>query len=120
MFNLAKNGIPIINTPSQKKQSISSTPPRAKNKIVGKTQSNGACFQKVRDCFGCAGVFCGEFAKYWALMIGATAVLGAYQTPMNALINVEDWHKSVNGLGPVITNKVKEVLSTPYKESCKE
>ena len=46
----------------------------------------------------------------------ATAVLNAYQTPMNALINVDDWSKSVQGLGPVITNRVKDVLSTPYKE----
>jgi hypothetical protein len=29
---------------------------------------------------------------------------------------VDDWSKTVHGLGPVITNKVKEVLSTPYKE----
>ena len=50
----------------------------------------------------------------------ATAILDAYQTPMNALINVDDWSKAVNGLGPVITNKVKEVLSTPYKEKCEE
>jgi len=44
----------------------------------------------------------------------ATAVLESYQTPMNAFINVDDWVKAVDGLGPVITNRVKEVLSTPY------
>ena len=45
----------------------------------------------------------------------ATAILNSYQTPMNALINADDWLKAVDGLGPVITSKVKEVLSTPYK-----
>ena len=50
----------------------------------------------------------------------ATAILDSYQTPMNALINVDDWSKGVHGLGPVITNKVKEVLTTPYKEKCEE
>jgi ERCC4-type nuclease len=46
----------------------------------------------------------------------ATALLKSYQTPLNAVINVDDWSKSVHGLGPVISNKVKEVLTTPYKE----
>jgi hypothetical protein len=32
-------------------------------------------------------------------------------------MNVEEWSKTVNGLGPIITNKVKEVISTPYEES---
>jgi len=40
---------------------------------------------------------------------------------MNALINVDDWSKAVHGLGPVITNKVKEVIATPYKQKpCEE
>jgi ERCC4-type nuclease len=47
----------------------------------------------------------------------ATALLDNYQTPVKALMNVEEWSKTVTGLGPVITNKVKEVISTPYKES---
>jgi len=47
----------------------------------------------------------------------ATAILDSYQTPINALINVDDWPRAVDGLGPVITNKVKEVLSTPHREA---
>ena len=39
---------------------------------------------------------------------------------MNALINVDDWSKAVHGLGPVITNKVKEVLTTPFNKECKD
>jgi hypothetical protein len=29
---------------------------------------------------------------------------------------VDDWAKTVHGLGPIISNKVKEVLSTPFRE----
>ena len=50
----------------------------------------------------------------------ATAILSAYQTPINALINIDDWEKAVHGLPPVITNHVKEVLKTPYKEKCED
>ena len=40
--------------------------------------------------------------------------------PLNALINVDDWEKAVHGLGPVITNRVKDVLGTPYRDKAKE
>ncbi|MGB9135470.1 MAG: ERCC4 domain-containing protein [Candidatus Bathyarchaeia archaeon] len=46
----------------------------------------------------------------------ALAVLKSYQTPMNALLNVEGWAKEVHGLGPVISRKVQAVLHTPFKE----
>jgi len=46
----------------------------------------------------------------------ALAILKSYQTPMNALINVDGWAKEVHGLGPVITKKVKKILNTPFKE----
>jgi ERCC4-type nuclease len=44
----------------------------------------------------------------------ATSLLESYQTPMNALINVDNWKKEAYGLGPVITEKVKQVLNTPF------
>lgn len=44
------------------------------------------------------------------------ALLRSYQTPMNALINVDQWAKDVHGLGPKITEKVKQVLHIRYKE----
>jgi DNA excision repair protein ERCC-4 len=46
----------------------------------------------------------------------ALAILKAYQTPIKALIKVDEWSKDVYGLGPKITEKVKNVLQTPYKE----
>jgi ERCC4-type nuclease len=45
----------------------------------------------------------------------ATAILKCYQTPLNALINVDDWPKAVHGLGPKISHKAKEVLTTPFR-----
>ncbi|UCH32134.1 MAG: hypothetical protein JSV05_01720 [Candidatus Bathyarchaeota archaeon] len=45
----------------------------------------------------------------------ALAILKAYQTPMNALINVGGWAKEVRGLGPVISRKAKKVLETQFK-----
>lgn len=46
----------------------------------------------------------------------ALSILKSYQTPMNALINVDGWAKQVHGLGPVISEKVKKILNTPFKE----
>jgi ERCC4-type nuclease len=50
----------------------------------------------------------------------ATAILKSYQTPINALINIDDWEKAVHGLGPGITNRVKDVINTPYTENKSE
>jgi len=46
----------------------------------------------------------------------ATALLNSYQTPLNALLNLDLWTKAVHGLGPKITKKVRQVIHTPYKE----
>jgi len=46
----------------------------------------------------------------------ALSILNAYQTPINALLNVERWAKDIRGLGPKITEKVKQVLHTAYME----
>jgi len=49
----------------------------------------------------------------------AISILNSYQTPMNALLNVDNWKKQAYGLGPIITEKVKQVLNTPYEQSSK-
>lgn len=46
----------------------------------------------------------------------ALSLLDAYLTPMNALLNVERWAKDIHGLGPKITEKVRQVLHKPFKE----
>jgi len=46
----------------------------------------------------------------------AIALLKSYQSPLNALIKVDQWPKDVHGLGPKITKKVKRVIHEPYEK----
>ncbi|MEM4643736.1 MAG: hypothetical protein QXY51_03795, partial [Candidatus Bathyarchaeia archaeon] len=46
----------------------------------------------------------------------AIALLKSYKTPINAFLNVDEWSKKVYGLGPKISSKAKEVLTTPFEE----
>jgi len=46
----------------------------------------------------------------------ATTLLNSYQTPLNALLNLDRWTKDVHGLGSKITKKVRKVIHSPYKE----
>ena len=114
MFNLAKNGIALVNTASYKETVDFLYVAARQEQIVEKRSPVVHAFKKCETLTDAQVYFVASLPN-----IGrekATAILDAYQTPMNALINVEDWSKAVNGLGPVITNKVKEVLTTPYKK----
>ncbi|MDR2700329.1 MAG: hypothetical protein LBC12_05945 [Nitrososphaerota archaeon] len=115
MFNLAKNGIAIVNTGSQK-ETVDFLYTAAKQEQIIDKRSPIVHASKKCDTLSDAQIY------FIASLPGigrekAVAILDVYQTPVNALMNVEQWSKTVNGLGPVITNKVKEVLSTPYEES---
>jgi ERCC4-type nuclease len=114
MFNLAKNGIAMVNTKSYKESIDFLYVAARQEQIVEKRAPTVHAFKKT-DILSDAQVFLVASLPN----IGrekATAILKSYQTPLNALINVDDWSKTVYGLGPVITNRVKEVLSTPYEE----
>jgi Fanconi anemia group M protein len=114
MFNLAKNGIAIVNTKSYNETIDFLYVAARQEQIVEKRSPTVHAFKKT-DTLSDAQVYLVASLPN----IGrekATAILKSYQTPLNALINVDDWAKTVHGLGPVISNKVKEVLSTPYKE----
>lgn len=116
MFNLAKNGIALINTASQKETVDFLYTAARQEQIVEKRSAVVHAFKKCDTTADAQVFFVASLPN-----IGrekATAILESYQTPMNALINVDDWPKSVQGLGPVITNKVKEVLTVPYKQEC--
>jgi ERCC4-type nuclease len=113
MFNLAKNGIAIVNTKSYK-ESIDFLYVAARQEQTVEKRAPVIHPFKKTDTISDAQVF------FVASLpnIGrekATAILKSYQTPLNAFINVDDWSKTVYGLGPVISNKVKQVLSTPYQ-----
>jgi ERCC4-type nuclease len=114
MFNLAKNGISLVNTASYKETIDFLYVAARQEQIVEKRSPVVHAFKKCGTLSDAQVYFVASLPN-----IGrekATALLDSYQTPINALINVDDWSKAVNGLGPVITNKVKEVLSTPYKD----
>lgn len=116
MFNLAKNGISLVNTASYKETIDFLYVAARQEQIVEKRLPTVHAFKKC-DTLSDAQVYLVASLPN----VGrekATAILQSYQTPLNAFINVDDWSTAVHGLGPVITNKVKEVLSTPYKEQC--
>lgn len=114
MFNLAKNGIAIVNTASQKETVDFLYVAARQEQVVEKRTPVVHAFKKCDTLSDAQVYFVASLPS-----IGrekAEAILKSYQTPLNALINVDDWSKTVHGLGPVITNRVKEVISIPYKE----
>jgi Fanconi anemia group M protein len=115
MFNLAKNGIAIVNTASQKETIDFLYTAARQEQVVEKRSAVVHAFKKCDTLSDAQVYFVASLPS-----IGrekATAILESYQTPLNALINVDDWEKAVHGLGPVITNRVKDVLSTPYSNN---
>jgi ERCC4-type nuclease len=117
MFTLAKNGVSMVNTSSYKETIDFLYTAAKQEQFVEKRSPVVHAFKKCETLSASQIYFVASLPNVGREK--ATAVLDAYQTPMNALINVEDWSKDVHGLGPVITNKVKEVLTTPYKkETC--
>jgi ERCC4-type nuclease len=114
MFNLAKNGIALVNTSSYKETIDFLYVAARQEQIVEKRTPTVHPFKKTETLSDAQMYFVASLPN-----IGrekATAILKSYQTPLNALINVDDWSKTVYGLGPVISNKVKEVLNTPFRE----
>jgi Fanconi anemia group M protein len=114
MFNLAKNGVAMVNTSSQKETVDFLYVAARQEQVVEKRLPTVHAFKNYDTLSETQMYFIASLPNVGREK--ATAILQAYQTPQNALINVDDWSKTVNGLGPIITNKVKEVLTTPYKE----
>jgi len=113
MFNLAKNGVALVNTASYKESIDFLYVAARQEQIVEKRVPTVHPFKKTETLSDAQVYFVASLPN-----IGrdkATSILKSYRTPMNALINVDDWSKTVYGLGPVISNKVKEVLNTPYE-----
>jgi ERCC4-type nuclease len=112
MFNLAKNGISIVNTTSYKETTDFLYVAARQEQIVEKRSAIVHAFKRTDTMADAQVYFVASLPN-----IGrekATAILKSYQTPLNALVNVDDWYKTVHGLGPIISNKVREVLNTPY------
>jgi len=113
MFNLAKNGIPMVNTTSYKETIDFLYVAAKQEQIVEKRIPVVHPVKKFENVSDAQVFFVASLPN-----IGrekAVAILKSYQTPLNALINVDDWSRNVRGLGPKITNKVKEMLNTPFE-----
>ena len=114
MFNLAKNGIAIVNTASYKETADFLYVAARQEQIAEKRTPVVHAFKKCDTLADSQLYFVASLPNVGREK--AEAILKSYQTPLNAMINVDDWQKTVHGLGPVITNKVKEVLTSPFKE----
>ncbi len=115
MFALAKQGVSIIHTNSYK-ETVDFLYTAAKQEQIVEKRTPVVHPIKKTETIADAQVF---FLASLPV-IGrekAVSILNLYQTPINALLNVDRWAKEAYGLGPVITEKVKQVLNTPYKEN---
>jgi ERCC4-type nuclease len=114
MFSLARNGIAMINTTSYKETVDFLYVAAHQEQIVEKRSPTVHAFKKVDSTTDAQIYFVASLPN-----IGrekAIAILKSYQTPLNALINVDGWSETVHGLGPKISSKAKEVLNSPFKE----
>jgi ERCC4-type nuclease len=114
MFNLARNGIAIVNTTSYKETIDFLYVAARQEQIVEKRAPTVHAFKKYDSITDAQVYFIASLPN-----IGrekAISILKSYQTPINALVNVDDWSETVHGLGPIITGKVKQVLNSTFKE----
>ncbi len=113
MFSLARNGIAIVNTTSYKETVDFLYVAAHQEQIVEKRSATVHAFKKIDSISDAQVYFIASLPN-----IGrekAVAILKSYQTPINALMNANDWPETVYGLGPIISNKAKEVLSSQFK-----
>ena len=114
MFSLARNGIAMVNTTSYKETVDFLYVAAHQEQIVEKRSPTVHAFKRVDSTTDAQIYFVASLPN-----IGrekAIAILKSYQTPLNALINVDGWSETVHGLGPKISSKAKEVLNSPFKE----
>jgi len=114
MFALAKNGIAMIHTTSYK-ETIDFLYTAAKQEQLVEKRPLAVHMAKKLETLPDAQIY------FIASLpnIGrekASSILKSYETPLDALKNVDGWQKDVYGLGPVISEKAKQVLNTPFKE----
>ncbi|MEM0216982.1 MAG: ERCC4 domain-containing protein [Candidatus Bathyarchaeia archaeon] len=114
LFTLAKNGISLINTYSYK-ETVDFLYIAARQEQLTEKRVPMVHHVKKHDTIRDAQIFLVASLPN----IGrekAIALLKSYKTPINAFLNVDEWSKKVYGLGPKISSKAKEVLTTPFEE----
>lgn len=113
LFNLAKNGIAIVNTASYKETVDFLCVAARQEQIMEKRTPTIHPVKKCENLSDAQIFFLASLPS-----IGrekAIAILKSYQTPLNALINVDDWPKTVYGIGQKISSRIKEVLNMPFQ-----
>jgi len=114
MFALAKQGIFMIHTTSYKETVDFLYTAARQEQIVERRIPIVHPVKKLETIAEAQVFFVGSLPN-----IGrerARSLLNSYQTPINALLNVDRWAGDVHGLGPKITEKVRKVLHTAYRE----
>lgn len=114
MFNLARNGVAIINTTSYKETTDFLYVAARQEQIIEKRAPTVHPFKRVDTIADAQLYFVASLPNVGREK--ALSILKCYQTPLNALINVDGWPETVYGLGPKISSKTKEVLNTPFAE----
>jgi len=114
MFNLARNGVAMINTTSYKETVDFLYVAARQEQIIEKRAPTVHPFKKVDTIADAQLYFVASLPNVGREK--ALAILKSYQTPLNAMINVDSWSETVYGLGPKISSKAKEVLGTPFRE----
>ncbi|MEM2875407.1 MAG: ERCC4 domain-containing protein [Candidatus Bathyarchaeia archaeon] len=114
MFSLAKSGIALIQTTKYEDTVNFLYVASRQEQVVEKRLPEVHPFKKVESKADAQVFLLSSLPN-----IGrekAISILKCYSTPLNAFINVDRWAKDVRGLGPKITERCKEILSTAYIE----
>ena len=114
MFNLARNGVAIINTTSYKETVDFLYVAARQEQVIEKRAPTVHPFKRVDTITDAQLYFVASLPNVGREK--ALSILKCYQTPLNAMINVDGWSETVHGLGPKISSKAKEVLNTPFTQ----
>ena len=115
MFTLAKHGINMIHTTNYKETIDFLYTSARQEQIVEKRVPAVHPVKKTETLAEAQIFFLSSLPN-----IGrekAISLLESFDTPFNALANLERWAREIHGLGPKIVKKVREVLHTPYSEA---
>jgi len=114
MFSLARNGIAMVSTTSYKETIDFLYVAARQEQIVEKRTPTVHPFKNYDSVSDAQIYFMASLPNVGREK--ALTILKSYQTPLNALMNVDDWPETVRGFGPIISNRAKEVLRSPFKE----
>lgn len=114
MFSLAKNGIAIIHTTTYKETVDFLYTAARQEQLVERRKPVVHPVKKLETTQEAQVFFVASLPNIGSER--AVSILRSYQTPLNALINVDRWPLDVKGLGPKTAKKVKQVLHTPFRQ----